>query len=411
MVRMFFKSNKATTPPRLLQFHERSTAVFLAGAVGVVSALGTALPVKADDPAIWRDASRQDLRKNWDKLEGKPAISLEPLSGWLQADQGTNWEALRGKVVLIDYWATWCGPCRAAIPHLVRLYEEKHEKGLEVIGVHSSSGFEKMADFVANNKLPYTFAEDRTSAIGKALGIRYIPSYFVVDKRGIMRVAGINRAKIDEVVEALLNEPYTPPKLDGKRAQKQAASGEHPVDSSAAPWPPILEKTLYASDFRGEQAPTLFVDEWLTDKPKREGKVLMVDFWATWCGPCRKLIPEVNEYQKEFGDDLVVIGLSDEKADVVKAFAEKTKMDYALGVDPKGRTASKLGIKGIPHVMIVSSDGVVRWQGFPGSEKDPLTADIIKQIIERDPEVVARRAAEKKAAARGKSASSEKDNG
>jgi len=407
---MYFKS-KANSASRSSRFHERSTAALLAGAVGAVSVFGTATAVKADDPAVWRDASRQELRKNWDTLEGKPALSIKPLSGWIHADSGTNWEALRGNVVLIDYWATWCGPCKAAIPHLVDLYEEEHEKGLEIIGIHSPNGVEKMADFVKENKLPYTFAEDRTGAIGNALGIRFIPSYFIVDKRGVMRVAGINRAKIDEVVEALLKEPYTPPNQNEKRAQKPADKKDYPADPKATDWPPILKKTLYASDFRGKQAPTLFVDEWLTDQPKQEGKVLMVDFWATWCGPCRKLIPEVNEYQKKFGNDLVVIGLSGEKADVVKAFAEKTKMDYALGVDPKGRTASKLGIKGIPHVMIVSTDGIVRWQGFPGSDKDPLTAEIIKQIIERDPGVAERRAAERKAAAEGKSASSTKDNG
>ena len=371
----------------------------VATTLGIMFTMMAFAPAVADDPAEWRDASKPELRKNWDKLEGKPALSLKPLSNWMQAESGKSWEELRGKVVLIDYWATWCGPCKAAIPHLVNLYNEDHDKGLVVIGIHSSSGYGKMHDFVISNKLPYTFAEDQKAVIGRALGIRYIPSYFLVDKRGIMRVAGVNRGKIDEAVKALLAEPYTPPMRD--KAQKMATKEDHAaeVDPSAAGWPTILKKNLYAKDFRGMKAPQFVVDEWLSRKPEMKGKVLMIDFWATWCGPCRKLIPEVNQFQEQFKGDLVAVGLSSEKdPQVVKDFMAKTEFDYPIAVDPKGRMSKQIQIQGIPHVMIIDTNGIVRWQGFPGDATDPLTADVIKQIIERDEGVKARREAEKEAA-------------
>jgi len=146
----------------------------------------------------------------------------------------------------------------------------------------------------------------------------------------------------------------------------------------------VTKKELYAkTDLRGKKAPALAAEQWLTGlAPATKGKVLVVDFWATWCGPCRKLIPEMNEWAEKFGDDVVFVGISDEKAEVVKEFMGKTPMNYNVAVDPQKRMMNVLGVKGIPHVMVVSPDGIVRWQGFPGSPEDPLTEAVLKQIVD-----------------------------
>ena len=79
---------------------------------------------------------------------------------------------------------------------------------------------------------------------------------------------------------------------------------------------------------------------------------------------------------------MVFVGVSDEPAETVKKFMTDTPMNYSVAVDPQKRMSKVLGVQGIPHVMIVSADGVVRWQGFPGSTEDPLTAEKIQQIVE-----------------------------
>lgn len=149
-------------------------------------------------------------------------------------------------------------------------------------------------------------------------------------------------------------------------------------------YPPIVnDKTLYATnDFRGKQAPKLEVEQWLTGKaPDTKGKVIFIDFWATWCGPCRALIPEMNEWAAKFKNDLVMIGISDESPETVKGFMADNKMAYNVAIDTKKRTSKAVGVKGIPHVMVITPDGVVRWQGFPGSPEDPLTEAKLEQII------------------------------
>ena len=112
-----------------------------------------------------------------------------------------------------------------------------------------------------------------------------------------------------------------------------------------------------------------------------KGKILFVDYWATWCGPCRALIPEVNEWAKKYEKDVVFVGLSNEPAETVTKFMKDTKMDYHIAIDTQNRMSKVLGVQGIPHVMIVTPDGIVRWQGFPGSEEDPLTDKVLEQII------------------------------
>lgn len=329
-----------------------------------------------EEPANWRDRGRPEVRAFWDGLEGQPAPAIGELSGWMNTE-ARSWGDLRGKVVLIDMWATWCGPCVAGIPHLKELHAEHGEDGLVVLGVHVARGHEKMEAYVQQKEIGYATAKEPSGFLSNALGVRFIPSYFVIDRSGTLRIAGANRAKLDEIVEHFLAEEVTAEAGDGKA------------------WPAIESKELYASnDFRGKAAPAFEVETWLNDRPEMEGKVLLVDFWATWCGPCKRLIPEMNEWQERFGDDLAIVGVSDEKPEVVKEFLDKTEVHYGMAIDQGKAMKGALGVRGIPHVMLVTTDGIVRWQGFPGLTGHALTAEILEQVIELDDGVAARREAE-----------------
>jgi peroxiredoxin len=112
--------------------------------------------------------------------------------------------------------------------------------------------------------------------------------------------------------------------------------------------------------------------------------VVLIDFWATWCTGCVEAIAELNGYQKEFNGNLVVIGISDEDARTVGQFMQSKEMDYSVAVDTSARMARAINVEGIPEVLIVSTDGIVRWQGWPFDPADPLTDKIIRQIIAAD---------------------------
>lgn len=164
-----------------------------------------------------------------------------------------------------------------------------------------------------------------------------------------------------------------------------------PKDPGRGPnWPALKEKDLFADDVRGKPAPKFEVENYMNAEPDRKGKVVLIDFWATWCGPCRKAIPELNEIQEKFKDDLVVIGISDESPATVQDFMAKTEMKYTSAIDMQATMKKAINVRGIPHVIIVSTDGIVRWQGFPLDENDPLKPEVVKQIIDADPGVKAR---------------------
>jgi Thiol-disulfide isomerase and thioredoxins len=152
--------------------------------------------------------------------------------------------------------------------------------------------------------------------------------------------------------------------------------------AGATDYPAINRKDLGADrDYRGKKAPPLNVQQWLTKAPSYGDKVVLVDFWATWCGPCCGLIPELNEWQKKLGKDLIVIGISNEDAPTIRDFMREEKFAYSVGIDQKARAERSLGVVSIPHCMVYTPDGVVRWQGLPTSRRDPLNEQVLKQII------------------------------
>lgn len=95
-----------------------------------------------------------------------------------------------------------------------------------------------------------------------------------------------------------------------------------------------------------------------------QGYVVVVEFWATWCAPCRASIPHMNEMFEKFKDQGVVfVGLSDEEPDTVKAFMKKTKMEYFVGA--KSESGNDFGVEGIPAAFVFGADGKLKWSGHP----------------------------------------------
>jgi thiol-disulfide isomerase/thioredoxin len=151
-------------------------------------------------------------KANLKKLEsvGKPF----PLA-FDDAIKGTHVsiENLRGKVVVIDFWATWCGPCVQEMPTMKELYSKYHGQDVEFIGVSldepkEDGGLDKLKEFVARNGITwpqYYQGKGWESEFSSAWGVDAIPAVFVVDQQG--KLASINaRGRLDEIIPGLLKK-------------------------------------------------------------------------------------------------------------------------------------------------------------------------------------------------------------
>jgi thiol-disulfide isomerase/thioredoxin len=143
---------------------------------------------------------------------------------------------------------------------------------------------------------------------------------------------------------------------------------------------PEKGKRLWARSFLWEKAPDLVVEKWLTDKPDTAGKYTLIEFWATWCSQCRLSVPKLNQLHRKFGAELVIIAISNQKEEDVRNFKEQ-KIEYYSAIDSQARMKDKLGVFGIPHVIIVEPNGYVVWEGFPLLKDYELTEEVVEKIL------------------------------
>ena len=134
----------------------------------------------------------------------------------------------------------------------------------------------------------------------------------------------------------------------------------------------------------GKPAAALAVAHWVKGEPVDVSSgVHVVEFWATWCPPCRTSIPHLTELQEKYGERGVkIVGISNEELGTVKSFVEKmgNKMAYTVAIDKDGVSGDymgKYGINGIPHAFVVK-DGEVVWNGHPMVKLDDAIEDALK---------------------------------
>jgi len=329
----------------------------------------------------WLDRMNKDDRAAFDSLINQAPPKFADDLIWL-GGKAVTWDDLRGRVIVIQTFTTANMAGRKWPERLAASMKDFKAKDVQLIALHTPEEAAGAEEFLSKKAAPADMlvAIDRQGAFCDALNIYKDPANIIVDKHGFLRFAALNPRGVEEAVTALVAEKFEP----AKRPAGATSAAASPAKTTNE-YPPISGVVMQAKDIRGKQAPALTVGKWITDQPTTDGRVVIVDFWATWCGPCVASIPHMNELAEKFSGQAACIGLSDEKENDFIRGMDKRKLKentfkYALALDPGAAMKSAIGITAIPHCIVMSKDWVVRWQGHPAS----LTPEIVQQIIDAD---------------------------
>ena len=146
------------------------------------------------------------------QLMGKPL----PIAGPTLEGSEFNIDSLKGKVVLVDFWATWCGPCIQELPHVKEAYQKYHDKGFEIVGISLDNDRKDLEEFVKKEDMSWTqivFSKKEdmgwSSPLAKKFGVNSIPATFLIGREGKVVARDLRGEALAEAVEKELNKPAT----------------------------------------------------------------------------------------------------------------------------------------------------------------------------------------------------------
>ncbi len=329
-------------------------------------------------PKEWQDPTLQ--RVDRDAIEKMCSFAPLPFpenANWVLPSEtkAPTWEQFYGKVVVVQSWTNHSGNGRIAIKTATKaVAQTTNPNEVVLLSIHTPQNNTSAKEYIKKKNISHPVLIDTTGAVCNSFGFYKHPTNIVINRNGAVQHVGLGAKGLTSAIDDLLAKPFDSD-IKIKTFEPSTKSQEKP-----AKYPKHSKNTGRSNNMQGKNAPTFYIEEWVANETSVSGRVRVVEFWATWCPPCRKSIPHLNELAKQFGDDVAFVGVTAENKSKVDAFMEKTPMEYGVAIDTSKKMQNAIRCRAIPLAMVISSDGIVRWQGNPAS----LTAGTIQQILSAD---------------------------
>jgi thiol-disulfide isomerase/thioredoxin len=322
----------------------------------------------------------QTIKKEVDGLrKGSPGATAYLFASAEMNGSKLSLSDYKGKYVLLDFWASWCVPCRKGNPHLLSLYSKYKDKGLEIIGISDDDSkpdaWRKAVEkdqigvwkhILRGLKHGPNGTFDRSEDISEQYGIHSLPTKILIDPKGVIVGRYGGGGENDEAMDKKLADIFGGGTQDG------------------------------LSLHIGDAAPAIKYSKWLKGTPVtsyQDNRLYVLEFWATWCGPCIAAMPHLSELADKYKDKATFIGVNvyektgdqpyESSLPAVTRFVNSSanRMRYDIIVDNNDQDMANLwlkpaGIGGIPTTFVVQKGKIV-WIGHPiklDSILDPILA-------------------------------------
>lgn len=290
-----------------------------------------------------------------------------------QAHETLSWSDFHGKVVVVQSWTHTTPAGRQAFsttPKIIAKIDRADD--VVLITIHTPKGNTTAQEYISKTNAKNITLLDTTGVLCNDFGFYKDPANIIIDKNGAVQFVGLRPSGVQKAIKELLQRPHDPD------VKTQVFDPTSKKATTKATYPPHSDNFGRATNMQGKPAPNFFVQSWVTPKVNTVDCVRVVEFWATWCGPCIKSIPHMNALAKHFEGEVAFVGVSGESAQKVSTFLQKTPMKYGVAVDPSKQMQKAISCSAIPLALLIGKDNIVRWQGNPRF----LSQQIIQQTLD-----------------------------
>ena len=321
---------------------------------------------------------------------GKPALDFQvtDLKG-----EPLSLEKYRGQVVLLDFWATWCPPCVAEIPNVKKTYEKYKDQKFQIIGISLDRSKEPLDAFIEEKDLAWIHYWDNIGKIANLYKVQAIPSTFLIDGEGIIRKTDLRGHSLEtavaELVQTNLGKPAdTPTETSEAGSQSQSIPATKLLKPDTTPEKKEVQQPQrgHPSEWIGKPAPDFQVTDIKGEAlslEKYRGQVVLLDFWATWCGPCITEMPKIKKTYEQYKDQqFQIIGISlDRSKEPLETYIEKEQLAWVHYWDESREIRTLYGVWGIPSAFLIDGEGVIRKASLGGFDVETAVAELVKENL------------------------------